>query len=196
MSRTISIGLSSRSAARSLAIVALGLWLVAGPVAAAGPASQAAATPESALAATISPLVTGVPPRPSHVALKVVKTVMDVDGAGYVKVRITWREPAGVATRFKVIGLIRCANSSAATDGKPCVVPHMHLRAADLRVLGTYPGTARSATVKIKLYGGESTGGLWDTSSYFGILLGAYNAHGKSVLAIVRSTRVCYGCTF
>lgn len=190
---------TSRPGGRVISTLALALLLsAAGPAAAFASSTAPTASTGRPATAAVSPAVTAtaVPPRPSHVTLRVVKHVEYSNGNGYLKIRLTWTEPAGVATRFKVLGLLRCINDNAAHDGKACIGPHQFIRASDLRVLGTYAGTARSATLTIHLIGEVTTNQLWGRSEFYGLLLGAYNAHGGSVLAIVRSSKVCFGCTY
>ena len=199
MDRRTSLPRGARSI-RAVAAVALAFSLFAGSAvaaAAAGPGFAGVPAGATAGAATrVVALAVGVPPRPTGVTLRTVKVTHFAGGGGRATFRISWHEPAGAATRFRVIGLLSCVNELARTNGKPCVVAHMHLRARDLRVIATYGGSVRAATITVRLFGEITTNALWGNSDYFGILLGAYNSHGESILAIAASSKVCWGCTY
>jgi hypothetical protein len=153
------------------------------------PTATATPTPKPTAPPTAKP--TEVPPRPG--SLKLVK-VSESDTE--VVIKLSWSEPTGAAAKFKVFGLLRCVREAAANDGKPCIVPHTALRSGDLRLLATFDGKARSGTLRIPLSGEVTTNVLWERSDYYGLLLGATNSVGQSVLAIAASSIVCWGCTW
>ena len=137
-----------------------------------------------------------VPPKPYNTHLSTLKTTWHPDGTGTVKVKMTWSEKSGVASGFRVIGLLRCVRESQAHDGQACIIAHTALKASDIKRIKTFGGSVRSAILYLSLGEGIQSNELWGSSGYYGILLGAYNSHGQSVLTIVKSAKVCWGCTY
>lgn len=136
-----------------------------------------------------------VPPMPITKFASISKTT-NADGSETDVDRITWTEPAGVATEFRLYGVTKCLNESAKTDGQKCLVAHMTLPAGTLKLIQTVSGTTRSITMTHVVPQGECGNDLWCTTGYFALVLGAYNAYGHSVFAIPVSSEVCYQCVY
>jgi hypothetical protein len=98
-----------------------------------------------------------VPPKPVA-TYRVVSNKATTDGTRTIETdKVTWLEPAGYATEFRLYGFHGCPNDSKKTDGQPCLVEHMKIPANSLELVKKVSGSARSMTLKHTL-GGE---GLW-----------------------------------
>lgn len=146
------------------------------------------------LAPTRSITYAVVPPKPVT-TYRVVSSKTTSDGAQTEVDRITWTEPVGYATEFRLYGVTGCLNYSKATDGQPCLVEHMPLPAKNLVLIKKVSGTTRSIVLKHTWVGELCGDTLW-CDSFDSLVLGAYNAYGQSVLAIPISTPVCFECTY
>jgi hypothetical protein len=140
-----------------------------------------------------------VPPKPVT-TWKVVSQKYAANGSSYVETdKLTWTEPAGYASEFRLYGVKGCPNASSKTDGQPCLVEHMSLPKGSLELVKKASGTTRSVTLTHTIPEGECGGTIWCGAAHgdFGALvLAAYNAYGQSTFAIVLSTDVCYDCVY
>jgi hypothetical protein len=139
------------------------------------------------------------PPKPVT-TYKVVSQKYASNGSSYVETdKLTWTEPAGYATEFRLYGVKGCPNASSKTDGQACLVENMSLPKGTLELVKKMSGSTRSVTLTHTIPEGECGGTIWCGAAQgdFGALvLGAYNAYGQSVFAIVLSTDVCYQCVY
>ena len=140
-----------------------------------------------------------VPPKPVT-TYKMVSEKAAADGLSTVQTdKLTWTEPAGYASEFRLYGVKGCPNASSKTDGQPCLVEHMSLPKGSLELVKKMSGSTRSVTLTHTIPEGECGGTIWCGATHgdFGALvLAAYNAYGQSTFAIVLSTDVCYDCTY
>jgi hypothetical protein len=131
---------------------------------------------------------------------KMVSAKAAKDGLSTVQTdKITWTEPAGYASEFRLYGVKGCPNASSKTDGQPCLVEHTSLPKGSLELVKKMSGSTRSVTLTHTIPEGECGGTIWCGATHgdFGALvLAAYNAYGQSTFAIVLSTDVCYECTY
>jgi hypothetical protein len=137
-----------------------------------------------------------VPPRPGSAKRKVVSETWAADDSSYVEVdRFTWTSPTGYATEFRLYGVSGCPNESPQTNGEPCLVEHTHLDAGMMKLLKKVGGSARSMTLRSEVDTDtcEGPSGYY-CSPYRSLVLGAFNAYGHSVYAIVASQEVCLDC--
>jgi hypothetical protein len=135
------------------------------------------------------------PPKPTGVKLSRVSQTTNADGSTALVERLSWREPAGYATEFRIYGVTKCLNESAKNNGKPCLVQDTPLPSSALAKRKTVDGSKRSATLRYTIPEGECGGTLWCSDDY-AIVLGAVNDYGRSVFAIARSADVCWQCTY
>ena len=133
------------------------------------------------------------PPKPTNISF-VVSQSIGTDSITNV-VRITWTEPEGIATGFRLIGVSACPNESAASNHQPCLVEHTPLSANLLHTIATAGGSARSMVWTETEAFGEADGDIRG-SGFFATVLEAYNRFGGSTLAIVESSEVCWTCTY
>ena len=134
-----------------------------------------------------------VPPKPGTTF----RVVSKVTSSGQTEVdELTWTEPVGYATEFRLYGVTGCLNYSAATDGQPCLVEHMPLPAKNMVLIKKVSGTTRSLVLKHTWDGDGLCGDTLWCSDVGSLVLGAYNTYGQSVYAIVASTPVCYECVY
>ena len=147
------------------------------------------------LAPTRTITYAAVPPKPVT-TWKVVSQKWSSSGSSYVEIdKLTWVEPAGYATQFRLYGVKGCPNYSAKTNGQPCLVEHMKLPAKSLELIKTASGTTRSMTLKHTIDGEMCGGTIW-CGPFDSLVLRADNAYGQSVFAIVLSEDVCYQCVY
>lgn len=132
-----------------------------------------------------------VPPRPETKYKSITKETST--GSMVETDTITWTEPAGYATEFRLYGVIDCPNYSEATNGQPCLVEHTQLPAKSLKLIKTVSGTTRSIVLRYTITS-ELCGPGLGCGQFPAIVLGAYNAYGQSIFAIPFSTDVCYEC--
>jgi hypothetical protein len=151
------------------------------------------------LAPTRTVTYAAVPPKPVT-TYKVVSQKWNSRTSSMVEVdKLTWTEPAGYATQFRLYGVKGCPNDSAKTDGKPCLVENMRLAAKNLELIQKVNGSTRSITLTHTMPGEECGNTIWcgATHGSFGALvLRADNAYGQSVFAIVLSTDICHDCVY
>jgi len=125
------------------------------------------------------------PPKPTKAGMQFVKS----QGITWVY-RVTWSEPAGYASRFRLYFVRGCPNFPKSPTGTPCLTEHTPLRQGVLEPVATAAGTARSLTFSL-----ESTGACVMMNDLFcdtigAVVLGADNSSGESVLSIVKSAKV------
>jgi len=126
-----------------------------------------------------------VPPEPTKVGMKLVKN------AGFTWVyRVTWSEPDGYASGFRLFYVKGCPNYPKSPKGTPCLAEHTPLGQGVLTRVASAKGTARSLT-----FSRDDTGACVMENGLFcdsigAVVLGAYNSYGESVLAIVKSATV------
>jgi hypothetical protein len=151
------------------------------------------------LAPTRTITYAAVPPKPVT-TWKVVSEKYAANGSSYVETdKLTWTEPAGYASEFRLYGVKGCPNASSKTDGQPCLVEHTSLPKGSLELVKKMGGATRSVTLTHTIPEGECGGTIWCGAAHgdFGALvLAAYNAYGQSTFAIVLSTDVCFQCTY
>jgi hypothetical protein len=159
----------------------------------ASPAASAAASvaPSAPVASAkpTKPPAAVVPPKPAKVTFKKVGERVS-GGLTKVTYRLTWTEPADVATSFLAYGVDRCLRDGKAYDEKPCVVKGMKIPKSSLHLLATVPGSVRTVDLTWDVHEGEGPG------PYFAVLLRAANGAGNSIFAIAWSDTVCYLCTY
>jgi hypothetical protein len=137
-----------------------------------------------------------VPPKPGNVTWKS-SWKQNADGSRTLVQRISWTEPDGYATEFKVYGVTGCLNASAKNDGKPCLVEHMALPASDLQLVRTVGGATRSVVLTKKFPPGGMICANWlDCEGTYSYVLAASNAYGRSIFAIVATADVCWQCVY
>jgi len=140
-----------------------------------------------------------VPPKPVS-TYKVVSQKYSTTKPSMVEVdKVTWTEPAGYATQFRLYGVKGCPNYAAKTNGKPCLVENMKLAAKDLELIKTVNGAARSITLTHTMEGEMCGDSIWcgaPHGSFGALVLRADNAYGQSVFTIVLSSDVCYDCVY
>ena len=151
------------------------------------------------LAPTRTITYAAVPPKPVT-TYKVVSQKETSSGTSMVEIdKLTWTEPAGYATQFRLYGVKGCPNDSTKTDGQPCVVEHMKLPAKSLELIKTMSGSARSVTLTHTMPEGECGDPIWcgaPHGSFSALLLRADNAYGQSTFAIVLSIDICHECVY
>ena len=99
------------------------------------------------LAPTRTITYAAVPPKPVT-TYKVVSQKWSSSGSSSVEIdKLTWTEPAGYATQFRLYGVKGCPNSSPKTNGQPCLVEHTKLPAKSLELIKTVSGSTRSITL-------------------------------------------------
>jgi hypothetical protein len=151
------------------------------------------------LAPTRTITYAAVPPKPVT-TYKVVSQKWSSSGSSSVEVdKLTWTEPAGYATQFRLYGVKGCPNSSPKTNGQPCLVEHTKLPAKSLELIKTMSGSTRSITLTHTIPGEECEAPIWcgaPHGSFGALVLRADNAYGSSVFAIVLSGDVCYDCVY
>jgi hypothetical protein len=125
------------------------------------------------------------PPKPTEVRMTLVKNV------GFTWVyRVTWSEPDGYASRFRLFYVKGCPNYPKSPTGTPCLAEHTPLGQGVLTPVASAEGTARSLTFRR-----DDTGACVMQNGLFcdtigAVVLGADNSFGESVLAIVKSAKV------
>lgn len=118
------------------------------------------------------------------------------DGGSIEVDKITWTEPEGYATEFRLYGVSGCPNeTSSATDGQACLLEHTKLPPASLGLIKTVKGNVRSIVLTNTTPPDACGPSLW-CGPYDSLVLGAYNEFGQSVFAIVVSRGTCFGCTY
>jgi hypothetical protein len=171
----------------------LKLHVLPGPISFSIDLVGSAGTPK---VASRSAVFAVVPPKPNTTFTSVSKTE-NPDGSETDVDSITWTEPDGFATEFRLYGVKSCLNASAKTDGQPCLVKGMALPTGSLGLIQKFDAATRSVTLTHHITGGECGNTVWCTTpDYYAVVLGAYNAYGHSVFAIVTSSKVCYGCVY
>jgi hypothetical protein len=148
----------------------------------------------SGLAPARSITYAAVPPRPVT-TYRQVSLKQRPDGSAVEVDRITWTEPDGYATGFRLYGVTGCPNESEATNGQPCLVEHTPLPASRLKLIKTVGGTTRSILLRNVIPPDACGPSLW-CGDFGALVLGAYNKYGQSIFAIPLSTEVCFGCTY
>jgi hypothetical protein len=138
-----------------------------------------------------------VPPRPGSVKFEEISTRDDPDEPGLMirTDRIRWTAPKGYATEFRLYGVTSCPNEAPDHDGQPCLVEHMSLAKDELRLIETADGDERSMTIANGIPDGLCGPTLF-CSDYNALVLGAFNAYGHSVYAIVVSNEICHTCVY
>jgi hypothetical protein len=131
------------------------------------------------------------PPRPEETAMKT--SMVSQQWTTFEVERITWTSPKGYATEFRLYGVSGCPNERPGHDGEPCLVEHTHLDASMMKLLKKVDGAARTMTVRGEVPA-DCDGPGYFCSDVQSLVLGAYNAYGHSVYAIVASTQVCLDC--
>ena len=135
------------------------------------------------------------PPRPGSVAMKVVSEDYADDDSFTGVTSFTWTSPKGYAKEFRLYGVIGCPNDSAKTEGEPCLVEHTPLDGSKMKLLKKVDGSARSIKLRTVVAPGKCAEGFFCTP-YRSLVLGAFNAYGHSVYAIVATQEnyECYEC--
>jgi hypothetical protein len=139
-----------------------------------------------------------LPPKP-QTTWRVVSNTGTPDGGDIEVDKLSWTEPDGDATEFRLYGVIGCPSWSEANDGQPCLVEHTSLPAKSLELIKAVGGTTRSIVLKHTIPQGACGPEIWcgaPHGSFSALVLGAYNAYGQSVFAIPVSIDVCFGCTY
>jgi hypothetical protein len=136
-----------------------------------------------------------VPPRPGSVAMKVLSDDWADDDTHTEVDSFTWTAPKGYANEFRLYGVTGCPNASSKTESEPCLVEHTSLDASEMKLLKKVGASARSMKLRTVVAPGKCAEGFF-CSPYRSLVLGAFNAYGQSVYAIV-ATQVneeCYEC--
>ena len=91
------------------------------------------------------------------------------NGSSYVETdKLTWTEPAGYASEFRLYGVKGCPNASSKTDGQPCLIEHMSLPKGSLELVKKMSGTTRSVTLTHTIPEGECGGTIWCGATHGG----------------------------
>jgi len=133
------------------------------------------------------------PPRPGNVAMKVVSEDWADDDTHTEVDSFSWTAPKSYAMEFRLYGVTGCPNASAKTEMEPCLVEHTPLDPSKMKLLKKVDGSARSMKLRTVTAPGQCDEGFFCTP-YRSLVLGAFNAYGQSVYAIVASQKngECY----
>lgn len=117
----------------------------------------------------------GPPPKPTDTSYTLVSQIGSEGNYDWTY-RLTWSEPAGVATGFHIYLVFGCYATEA---GQPCIRKGLHIPDRDRSLVGTVDGSSRSFTVlfSTNFEGGGPTG----------VLVAAFNMQGESKAAIAHT---------
>jgi hypothetical protein len=170
----------------------MAVTLLAGGCALAGSRglSNAPTSPTAAATSPTTAATSRVPPKPLKTTYKQVKvTPLNDQGVARATYRLTWVEPDGYASSFRVYGVTECLRESPTNADQPCVLEDTPIPHSALKLLRTVSGTTRSTKITLDYY--EIGPG-----PYAAILLQGVGKDGYSSYAVVYSDRVCGDCVY